>query len=85
MTLTWSHKWSLRTRAQQFDSDSHAHMLDDGALAYITNCMDDFIESPKRVDQKVKGIKGHANAIHRGTLKWHIEDDTGLVHFLVIQ
>ena len=26
-----------------------------------------------------------ANATHRDTLKWHIEDDTGLVHVLVIQ
>ena len=60
-------------------------MLDDGASACITNCMDDFIESPKRVDWKVKGIKGHANTTHRGTLKWHVEDDTGLVHVMVIR
>ena len=53
--------------------------------ACITNCMDDFIESPKRVDRKVKGIKGHANATHRGTLKWHVEDDTGLVHVMEIK
>ena len=33
----------------------------------------------------VKGIKGHANATHRGTLKWHIEDDQGLVHVMVIR
>ena len=60
-------------------------MLDDGALACITNCMDDFIESPKRVDRKVKGIKDHVNATHRGTLKWHVEDDSGLVHIMVIK
>ena len=60
-------------------------MLDDGASACITNCMDDFIESPKRVDRKVKGSKGHVNATHRGTLKWHVEDDTGLVHVMVIK
>ena len=86
MTSTWFHKWStLCTRAKKFNSDSHALMLDNGASACITNCMDDFIESPKRVDRKVKGIKGHANATHRGTLKWHVEDDTGLVHIMVIQ
>ena len=85
-STTWSNKWStLHTRAKQFDSDSHALMLDDGVLACITNCMEDFIESPKRVDRKVKGIKGHANATHRGTLKWHVEDDTGLVHVMVIR
>ena len=60
-------------------------MLDDGASACITNCMEDFIELPKCIDQKVKGIKGHANATHRGTLKWHVEDDTGLVHVMMIQ
>ena len=32
----------------------------------------------------VKGIKGHAQATHRGTLKWYIEDDHGLVHVMVI-
>ena len=60
-------------------------MLDDRASASITNCMDDFIKSPKRVDRKMKGIKGHANATHRGTLKWHVEDNTGLVYVMVIQ
>ena len=60
-------------------------MLDNGASACITNDKDNFIKPPKRVDRKVKGIKGHANATHRGTLKWHIEDDQGLVHVMVIK
>ena len=59
-------------------------MLDDGASACITNDANDFIEPPKRVDRKVKGIKGHAQATHRGTVKWYIEDDHGLVHVMVI-
>ena len=25
------------------------------------------------------------NATHRGTLKWHVEDDNGLVHIMVIK
>ena len=29
--------------------------------------------------------KGHADATHRGTLKWYLEDDTGLVHVIMIQ
>ena len=70
---------------KKFDSDSRALMLDDGALACITNDKDDFIEPPKRVDRKVRGIKGHAKATHRGTLKWHVEDDSGLVHIMVIK
>ena len=60
-------------------------MLDDGASACITNDKDNFIESPKCVDRKVKWIKGHAKATHRSTLKWHIEDDNGLVHVMVIK
>ena len=86
LTSTWSRQWSApRTRAKQLDSDSHILMLDDGASACITNCKEDFIEPPKKVNRKVKGIKGHANATHRGTIKWYLEDDTGLVHVLMIQ
>ena len=67
-----------------FDSDSQALMLDDGALACITNDKNDFIEPLQWVDRKVKGIKGHAKATHRGTIKWHMEDNNGLVHVMVI-
>ena len=67
-----------------FDSDSQALMLDDGASACITNDKNNFTEPPRRVDHKVKGIKGHAKATHRGTIKWHLEDDNGLVHVMVI-
>ena len=76
MTSTWSNPGaSTRTPARQFDSDSQDLMLDDGASACITNCKEDFVEPPKRVDRKVKGIKGHEDATHRGTLKWYLEDD----------
>ena len=86
MTSTWPQQWSApHTRSKQFNSDSHALILDDRASACITNCMKDFIESPKHIDWKVQGIKGYANATHCGTLKWHVEDDTGLVHIMVIQ
>ena len=82
MTTTWA---SDRTPSSgTFDSDLQALMLDDRASTCITNDKEDFIEPPKRVDRKVKGIKGHANATHRGTLKWHIEDDQGLVHVMII-
>ena len=75
------------TRGDQlstFDSDAQMLMLDDGASACITNDAHDFIEPPKRVDKKVKGIKGHARATHRGTVRWYLEDDNGLVHIMVI-
>ena len=39
---------------------------------------------PQRVDKGVKGIEVHAQATHRGTVKWYIEDDHGLVHVMVI-
>ena len=83
MTMTWD---SRTSQAQGvFDSDTQALMLDDGASACITNNMADFIKPPKRVYKKVKGIKGHAHATHRGTIKWHIEDDRGLVHVMIIR
>ena len=86
MTSTWANPWSApRVPARQFDSDLHELMLDDGASACITNCKEDFVEPPKRVDRKVKGIKGHADATHRSTLKWYLDDDTGLVHVIMIQ
>ena len=82
MTTMWSNERIKPSGT--FDSDAQILMLDDGASACITNNMKDFIESPKRVDRKVKGIKGHAQATHRGTLKWYIEDDHGLVHVMLI-
>ena len=82
MTTTWACE---RTPSLgPFDSGSQALMLDDGASVSIANDKEDFIEPPKRVDRKVKGIKGHANATYRGTLKWCIEDDHGLVHVMII-
>ena len=86
MTSTWPNGWtSTQATGRQFDSDSQALMLDNGTSACITNDKHDFIEPPKRVDRKVKGIKGHMKATHRGTLKWHVEDDSGLVHIMVIK
>ena len=70
---------------KQFDSDSQALMLNDGASACITNDNDDFIEPPKCVDHKVKGIKGHAKVTHRATIKWHLEDNNGLAHIMVVK
>ena len=82
MTTTWSSEQIAPSGT--FDSDAQTLMLDDGASACITNNINDFIQPPKRVDKMVKGIKGHAQATHRGTLKWYIEDDYGLVHVMVI-
>ena len=85
MTMTWDSNSSPSPSQGIFDSDAQSLMLDDGASACITNNKEDFIEPPKRVDKKVKGIKGHAHPTHRGTIKWHIEDDRGLVHVMIIR
>ena len=82
MRTTWSSEQIAPTFT--FDSDAQTLMLDDGASASFTNDVNDFIEPPKRVNKNVKGIKGHAQAAHWGTLKWNIEDDHGLVHVMVI-
>ena len=82
MRTTWSGEQIAPS--DTFDSNAQTLMLDDGASASITNNINDFIQPPKRVDKMVKGIKAHAQATHRGTLKWYIEDDHGLVHVMVI-
>ena len=84
MTTTWEDNVS-KPLGKQFDSDSRTLMIDDGASACITNDKGDFIEPPKKVNRKVRGIKGHAKATHRGTIKWHVEDDTGLIHVMLIK
>ena len=85
MTTTWVNNWTKTSSfGKQFDLDSQALMLDDGTSACITNDKNDFIEPPKCVDCKVKGIKGHAKGTHRGTIKWHLKDNSGLVHVMVI-
>ena len=62
MTTMWANERNAPSGS--FDSDSQVLMLDDGASTCITNNMNDFTEPPKRVDRKVKGIKGHAQATH---------------------
>ena len=86
MTTTRSSEHTTKPSLdRQFDSDSRSLVLDNDASGCITNMKGNFIELPKHVDRKVKGIKGHAKATHRGTIKWHVEDDNGLVHIMVIK
>ena len=86
MTTTWANgTFKTPPGSRQFNSNSRTLMLDDGASTCITNDKGDFIKPPKKVNRKVRGIKGHAKATHRGTLKWHVEDDNGLVHVMVIK
>ena len=85
MTMTWETSASKTLPGRQFDSDSRTLMLDDDASACITNDKGDFIEPPTKVHRKVRGIKGHAKATHRGTIKWHVKDDTALLHVMIIR
>ena len=84
MTTTWEDSVSKTPSGRQFYSDSRTLVIDDGASACITNDKGDFIEPPTKVNRKVRGIKGHAKATHRGTIKWHVEDDTSLTHVMII-
>ena len=85
MTTTWANGTSNTPPGRQFDSDSRALMLDDGDSACITNDKGDFIKPPTKVNRKARGIKGHNKATYRGMIKWHVEDDTGLVHVMIIR
>ena len=86
MTSMWSNRnKNTLKQGKQFDSDSQALMLDDGMSDCTTNDKDDFIEPPKYINCKVRGIKGHVKVTHHSTVKWHIKDNNGLVHVMVIK
>ena len=70
---------------KHFDSDTQFLMIDGGASACIMNLKEDFIDEPLKISRKVKGIKGHARATQRGTVRWLVEDDNQLVHAMTIQ
>ena len=59
-------------------------MIDDRASACITNNLTDLIGRSHRINQQIKGIAGHAQAMHRGTVQWKIEDNAGKVHSINI-
>ena len=75
---------SSHVQANHFDSDSQTLMVDDGASACITNDKNDFIGNPKTISRKVNGMNGQAQATHRGTVRWLIEDDKGMTHVFTI-
>ena len=85
MNTIWEDNVSKTPLGRQFDSDSLTLMIDDGASACITKDKGYFIEPPTKVNRKIRGIKWHAKATHRGTIKWHVEDDTGLTHVMNIK
>ena len=75
---------SSHDQTSQFNSDSQTHRVDDEASECITNDKNDFIGTTKTISRKVNGINGHAQATHRGTARWLIEDDMGVIHVFTI-
>ena len=68
-----------------FKSNATKLMIDNGASACITNNLADFVGKAHCINQRIKGIAGHAQATHKGTVRWKIEDDTGMVHLIYIK
>jgi len=76
--------YQARTNDHSYDSDSYNIGIDDHASYCLTNSKDDFIDTPVDTKIMVKGIKGYLNSALKGTIKWSIEDDDGVVHDLII-
>ena len=55
-------------------------MVDNGASESITPYFTDFIVPPQHINRKVKGIRGHAQAMYKGTIQWKVQDDQGQSH-----
>jgi hypothetical protein len=58
-----------------FDSDSFDILVDGGATASISNCLDNFIQPPTTTNIRIKGFNGTYSAATIGTVRWPILDD----------
>jgi hypothetical protein len=67
-----------------FDSGSFDILVDGGATASISNCLDDFIQPPTTTNIRIKGFNGTYSAARIGTVGWPILDDEGVKHVLQI-
>jgi hypothetical protein len=64
-----------------FDTDSYPIAVDAGASKCMTNNKGDFIGTPVQVHMDIHGL-GRITATLKGTVRWSIEDDQGIVeHF----
>jgi hypothetical protein len=68
----------------RYDSDSFWIAVNNCCSRCITNSMADFVEPPKKVWMKVRGIGGEVLASFQGTVKWSIADNKGKVHTFTI-
>ncbi|CAB9508241.1 unknown protein [Seminavis robusta] len=82
--------WSLsgntnwNSTDHQYDTDSVLIAIDNCSSRCITNCMLDFIDVPVKVKVSVQGIGGSVTATYKGTVRWAIEDEEGMVHHFLI-
>ncbi len=78
--------FSVREQRQDhgYDSDSFWIAVDNCCSRCITNNLSDFVSPPTRVNVSVRGIGGSVTANLVGTVKWSIEDDSGVVHTFLI-
>jgi hypothetical protein len=67
-----------------FDSNSFDILVDGGATASISNCLDDFIQPPTTTNIHIKGFNGTYSAARIGTVRWPILDHEGVKHVLQI-
>jgi hypothetical protein len=67
-----------------FDSDSYQIMVDNGASYSISNKIDDFIEPPTKSGPKIQGFAGSQTTSLIGTVQWHVTDDEGRTHSIIL-
>jgi hypothetical protein len=73
-----------RNNDHQYDSDSYNIGIDNHASYCLTNNLKDFEGTPVSTKVRIKGIKGHLATRLKGTIKWHLLDDDGVEHELLI-
>jgi len=65
----------------QFDTDSGPVGIDNRCSACISNCIEDFIDTPRQSSRVIKGFGGTTTTqVQLGTIQWKWEDDNGMVH-----
>ena len=71
------------TNHMVFDTDSYPILVDSGASHCMTNCKDDFVDTPLVTKHHIQGL-GNATALMMGTVRYSFQNDAGQVsHFLV--
>jgi hypothetical protein len=66
------------------DSDSYGILVDGGATASISNCLDDFVRPPNKTNIRINGFNGTSSTAQIGTVKWPILDNNVIHHVLHI-